>query len=271
MPRSSDTASSITGWSSTASPSTATVRQTGSRIRAGLRIAGLLLLFLACLPPHLLSKWLTGGSRWPTRFLASAARICGANVTTAGKPVKPHSLLAANHLSWLDILVLGGATGCAFVSKDSLGHGFLHWLADQNATVYVRRSHRKGAKDQAMQIAKALEGDKPIALFPEGTTGPGDELLPFRSTLLEAATYAAKDVDVRPVAIDYGKAQHEVAWWNEPGKANVLRVLGRRGRLNVVVRLLDPLPHADRKSLAARMRSEIAAALAASDSRGSRL
>ena len=121
-----------------------------------------------------------------------------------GAAGRAHPARSANHTSWLDILVLGGATGCAFVSKDELGHPLIHWLADQNATVYVKRTHRKGAKDQAIAIAEALEGDKPVALFPEGTTGPGTHLLPFRSTLLEAANFAAKDVSVRPVAIDYG-------------------------------------------------------------------
>jgi lyso-ornithine lipid O-acyltransferase len=171
-------------------------------------------------------------------------------------------MLIGNHTSWLDILVLGGATGCAFVSKDDLGHGFIHWLADQNATVYVRRSHVKGAKDQAVSIAGALEGDKPIALFPEGTTGPGTHLLPFRSTLLEAANFAARDVAIRPVAIDYGTAAAEVGWWQEPGKHNVLRLLGRRGMLPVAVRLLPPLDRAgDRKQLAQQARDAIAQTL----------
>ena len=128
-------------------------------------------------------------------------------------------------------MLLAGATDCAFVSKDELGHPLIHWLADQNATVYVRRSHVKGAKDQAVAIAKALEGPKPIALFPEATTGPGTHLLPFRSTLLEAANFADKDVAIRPVAIDYGAARAEVGWWEESGKDNVLRILGRRGTL----------------------------------------
>ena len=208
-----------------------------------------------------------GQSLWPRRFLAAAARICGAETRLVGDPIAPHSLLVANHLSWLDILVLGGATGCAFVSKDTLGHGMLHWLADQNGTLYVKREHRKDARNQATEIARALAGDKPIALFPEGTTGPGDDLLPFRSTLLEAATYAQKDVSIRPVALDYGEARTEVAWWHEPGTDNVLRVLGRKGSLPVTVRLLDPLPHSDRKTLAAHARAAIGAALAASDSR----
>ncbi len=179
-----------------------------------------------------------------------------------GQPVGPHSLLICNHTSWLDILVLGGSTGCAFVSKDTLGHGFIHWLADQNATVYVRRSHVKGAKDQAIAIAKALEADKPVALFPEGTTGPGTHLLPFRSTLLEAANYAARDVAIRPVAIDFGPAASEVGWYQEPGKRNVLRILGRRGTLPITLRLLEPIDRrGDRKQITERARNAITAAL----------
>jgi 1-acyl-sn-glycerol-3-phosphate acyltransferase len=167
-----------------------------------------------------------------------------------GVPIGGHTLLVSNHVSWLDILVLAGATGCAFVSKDELGHPLIHWLADQNETVYVKRGHLKGAKDQAIAIAEALEGDMPIALFPEGTTGPGTHLLPFRSTLLEAANFAAKDVAIRPVALDYGAAAAEIGWFHEPGKNNVLRLLGRRGALPVTVRLLAPLDRGgDRKQL----------------------
>ena len=176
-----------------------------------------------------------------------------------GKPIGRHSLIVANHTSWLDILILAGATNCAFVSKDQLGHGLLHWLADQNATVYVKRSHVKGAKDQAIALAAALESEKPVTIFPESTTGPGTHLLPFRSSLLEAANYAAKDVQIRPIAVDYGAAAPEVGWWDEPGMANVLRILGRRGTLAVTLHLLEPLSRdGDRKQLAHQAREAIA-------------
>ena len=95
----------------------------------------------SCAPLHI-------AARSCSRPLALAAalprpRPAGSSARASaveGAPVRPHTLLVANHTSWLDILVLGGATGCAFVSKDELGHGFIHWLADQNATVYVKRS-----------------------------------------------------------------------------------------------------------------------------------
>ena len=230
--------------------------------RALLRIVGLILLFLVCAPPHMLSKLLLGRSTWPLRFLAAAARIAGARVRVEGAAAAPHSLLIVNHTSWLDILILGGATDCAFVSKDQLGHGFVHWLADQSATVYVKRSHARGARDQAVTIARALEGDRPVALFPEGTTGPGTHLLAFRSTLLEAANFAAKDVAIRPVALDYGAVAAELAWFEEPALANALRVLGRRGTFAVTVRLLAPLERSgNRKQLAAGARTAIADSL----------
>lgn len=230
--------------------------------RAILRIGAVILWFLFCAPVHIFTKLLFGRSPWPQWFLGVAAWIIGARVRITGPRIRRHTLLIANHTSWLDILIMGGATNCAFVSKDNLGHGLLHWLADQNATVYVKRTHVKGAKDQAVAIAKSLEREKPVALFPEGTTGPGTHLLPFRSTLLEAANYAAKDVQIRPVVIDYGAARAEVGWWEESGKDNVLRILGRRGSLPVTIDVLDPLDRGgDRKQLAHEAREIIAQTL----------
>jgi 1-acyl-sn-glycerol-3-phosphate acyltransferase len=238
--------------------------------RALLRIGGLVLLFAVLGPIHCVTRLLLGRSPWPPRFLAAAAWIVGARVRRSGAPIHGHTLLISNHVSWLDILVMGGATNCAFVSKDELGHPFIHWLADQNGTVYVKRAHRKGAKDQAHTIAKALEDAKPVVLFPEGTTGPGTHLLPFRSTLLEAANFAAKDVTIRPVVLDYGAAAAEIGWWHESAKDNVLRLLARRGKLPVMVHLLEPLDRSgDRKQLAHGAREAIAKMLGLTSQRHS--
>jgi len=201
-------------------------------------------------------------SGWPGRFLAGVAWIFGARVRVKGAEVRPHTLLIANHLSWFDIVVIGGATGCTFVAKDELGHPFIHWLADQNRTIYVKRTHRKGSKDQALAIAAALEGCQPVALFAEGTTGPGTHLLPFRSALLEAASYAAKDVAIRPVAIDYGDAATEVSWFDQPAMENVFTLLNRRGTLLVTLHLLEPLNRSgDRKQISSDAREAIGATL----------
>jgi 1-acyl-sn-glycerol-3-phosphate acyltransferase len=223
------------------------------------------LLFAVCVPLHILTKMLFKRSNWARRFLGSAAWTCGARVRTKGGPIPPHSLLICNHTSWLDILVLAGATGCTFVSKAELGHPLIHWMADQNHTLYVRRNHRRGAPQQAEAIARKLRDPQPVALFPEGTTGPGTHLLPFRSTLLSAVTPLPKGVTVRPMAIDYGEAAPDVGWYDEPGKDNVLRILRRARPLRVTIRILDPLPAMqDRKALAHAAREAILAALPSS-------
>ncbi len=123
-----------------------------------------------CLVPHLLTLAVRGKSAWPRRFLGGVARICGAKVRTVGEPVAPHTLLLSNHVSWLDIFVLAGATGCAFVSKAELGDSrIVKWFADQNATLYVRRSERRAVGDHAPQVAPPhSEGPQPSS----AKTGP---------------------------------------------------------------------------------------------------
>jgi len=218
-----------------------------------------LLLFAAVAPIHIVTRAILGRSPWPSRFLFSSAWIIGVRVRVSGRRPGRHALLVANHTSWLDILILGGALKSAFVSKDELGHPLIHWLADQNDTVYVKRTHRKGAKGQAIAVAKALDGRKPVTIFPEGTTGPGTHLLPFRSTLLEAANYASRDVRVRPVAVDYRDAREEIGWFEENGAVNVKRILGRRGTLPVTIHVLAPLDAGlDRKQLTHEAREAIA-------------
>ena len=226
-------------------------------------------MVIGCVVPHLASKAFYGRSAWPRRFLSLAARISGAKVQTLGPGPRPHTLLLANHVSWLDILVLASATGCAFVAKDRLGNRLVHWLADQNNTIYVDRSARRAVGSQVTAIQSALRSAQPIALFPEGTTGPGDRLLPFRSTLLAAVVPAPDQVGIQPVAIDYGELASEIAWHQEPGLANALRILGRRRPILATVRLLETLPRLqDRKQLAVLAQERIAAALAASSSVG---
>src|SRR5947199_5956213 len=120
LPKSSASASSIIAWSFTASRSTAIAREQNARLspRAVLRIGGLVLLFAIVGPIHIATKRLLRRSRWPQRFLAAAGRIIGMRVRVVGAPVGRHTLIVSNHTSWLDILVLGGSVGSAFVSKD---------------------------------------------------------------------------------------------------------------------------------------------------------
>ena len=208
-----------------------------------------------------------GASPWPRRFLAGCAKICGVDVRLDGKLANKHSLLVANHTSWLDIIVLASATGCAFVSKAELTRNpVMKWLGDQNRTVYVERSDRRGLHEQTAAVRKALNGEQPLALFPEGTVSSGGRLLPFRPPLLTAVAPPPPGCAVQPVAIDYGPAMLSLGWAKgEHGVANAIRILGRKGRMTAMVRLLQPLdPSLDRKAMARAAHDAIATALAPS-------
>jgi 1-acyl-sn-glycerol-3-phosphate acyltransferase len=229
--------------------------------RALLIILGL----LVCVPLHYASQ-LLGGSRWPRRFLGWTAFAAGMRVRVEGEPLPRNVLFVANHLSWLDILILAYASGTAFVAKDDVARWpVVGWLAGLNKTVFVARTARSAVKDQADALRGALASGLPVALFPEGTTDGGMEILPFRASLLASLFPPLPGVKVQPVALDYGAAGHDLAWiGEETAPANARRILSRKGTVPVAVRFLapiDPSRVGDRKVLAQQARGEILEAL----------
>jgi 1-acyl-sn-glycerol-3-phosphate acyltransferase len=230
-------------------------------IRFAWRTLLIVLGLIVCVPLHYASL-LLGGSRWPRRFLGWTAFAAGMRVRVEGAPLRRDVLFVANHLSWLDILVLAGASGTAFVAKDDVARWpLVGWLAGLNNTVFIARAARSAVKEQADALRSALASGLPVALFPEGTTDGGMEVLPFRPSLLASLFPPLAGVKVQPVALDYGAAGHDLAWiGQETAPANARRVLSRKGTVPVIVRFLapvDPADVADRKILAQRARREI--------------
>lgn len=223
------------------------------------------------LPGHGIHRITGRQSPWVRRFLKMAGGAFGLDVTVAGSPASGHVLYAANHVSWLDILALGGATGAAFVSKDDVADWpVVGWLAREGGTIFVSRTDRKAVTNQADALAIAIAGGRPAALFPEGTTGDGRSLLPFRTSLFAALDRADRQIAVQPVAIDYGPLAPHIAWADgEAAGANARRILSRSGRIGVTLRFLDPImAPADRKATAQAARHAIETALRESGTLG---
>ncbi|MEA3009622.1 MAG: lyso-ornithine lipid O-acyltransferase [Sphingomonadales bacterium] len=235
-------------------------------------MAGLLIL---CVPLHY--SWRLFGLRspWPRRFLRWVGRAAGMRARIIGQPQQRDVLFLANHLSWLDILVLAGASGTAFVAKAEVAETpVVGWLAGLNNTVFVARAERHAVRNQADALRQALASGQPVALFPEGTTEGGSAILPFRASLLAALFPPLPGIRVQPVALDYGPAAHDLAWiGEESGLANVKKVLARRDTTVVTLAFLAPVDPADgdRKTLANSAREEIVAALGASATGADRL
>ncbi|HEV2080089.1 MAG TPA: lysophospholipid acyltransferase family protein [Allosphingosinicella sp.] len=245
-------------------------------MRLTLRIAMIVAGLIVCLPLHYLWKLFGRPSPWPRVFLGWVGRSAGMRVRVEGRPLQTHVLFLANHLSWLDIMLMAGASGTAFVSKDEVATWpVIGWLARLNNTIFIARTQRGAVRDQADTLRRALSAGQPVALFPEGTTEGGADVLPFRASLLASLFPPLPEIRVQPVALDYGPAADDIAWLGqEPALTNAKRVLSRRGTSPVTLRFLTPLDPAefgDRKLLAEAARGEIVRALGASEAGGDRL
>jgi len=232
--------------------------------RSVLRLTAMVLALLFLIVPHLCYRALGRPSPMVMAFLNAAGWIAGLRIRTTGKRLKRNVLFAANHLSWLDILALGGAARSAFVSRADIETvPLVGWLADQNNTVYVEREARREIHNQANSLRGALKRGQPVTLFPEGTTGPGDGLLPFRASLFAAVTPPPPGIRVQPVFLDYGEDATDIAWQDpETGLDNFKRLIARKRPIWLTIHYLDPLPFEathDRKAISEAARSAIAA------------
>jgi len=111
-------------------------------------------------------------------------------------------LLVANHISWLDILVMHAARHCRFVSKSEVRRWpLIGTLSTGAGTLYIERESRRDAMRVVHQMADALKAGDILAVFPEGTTSDGVSLLPFHANLIQAAISAG--APVQPVALSF--------------------------------------------------------------------
>lgn len=111
-------------------------------------------------------------------------------------------LLAANHISWLDIIVMHAARHCRFISKDDIANWpVVGTLATAAGTLYIQRESRRDALRVVHQMAACLQNNEVLAVFPEGTTGDGTTVLPFHANLLQAAISA--NAPVQPVGLKF--------------------------------------------------------------------
>jgi 1-acyl-sn-glycerol-3-phosphate acyltransferase len=195
--------------------------------------------------------------RW---WAAGLLRVMGLTVEVSGSPRPGATLIVANHISWLDIAAIHAAAPHArFVSKaDVLAWPLLGWLIKNAGTLFIERERKRDALRVVHAVAASLQAGETIAVFPEGTTGAGPELLPFHANLLQAAV--ATGTPVQPVVLRFDDASgrfSEAAQYI--GDTTLLqslwRVASARG-MKVAVQVMPPMSteHADRRLLAEHLR-----------------
>ncbi len=197
---------------------------------------------------------------WFTRLSAALPLT----VRIYGEPPRDVCLWVSNHVSWLDIAVLGQLAPVSFLAKSDVRQWpVLGWLAGHAGTCFIRR----GAGDSAQvgrNMASQLRDGRPIILFPEGTTSDGQGLRTFYARLFGAALESG--VAVQPLAIRYRRDGERCGLAPFVDDDDLLRHLLRllaADRAEVEVHLLTPLPseQATRNQLAKQAQAAIAACL----------
>jgi 1-acyl-sn-glycerol-3-phosphate acyltransferase len=181
-------------------------------------------------------------------WTGTMCRCFGIRMKVSGTVQPGPVLIVANHISWLDIIVLHSAAAMGFVSKAEVANWpFINFLARRSGTVF----HQRGSHDSASGVAEVmvarLKENHRVAIFPEGGIRPGDMVKVFHARLFKTAIEA--ECPVQPAMIRYtrdGNRDPGITFLvNETFLGNMLRLLGRPS-CQCELRFLDPVPTSGR-------------------------
>jgi 1-acyl-sn-glycerol-3-phosphate acyltransferase len=247
-----------------------------------LRLVVLCSALLLVVPPLLLGLRLgmpsSGGL--PVYVYRLFLRLFRIRVIVQGQPpVSGPALVLSNHVSWLDIPVLGSLMPLSFVAKTEVAEWpVIGFYAALQQCVFIDRARKSHTTEVNAEVARRLARGDTIVLFPEGTTSDGNRLLPFRSALVGAARAALAELslrrlDIQPVAIVYvrrnglpvtRRERPAIAWYGDMDLFPHLAALLREGAIDVVVRWSEPIPFdtaSDRKRATLTAEAAVRAAM----------
>ena len=214
----------------------------------------------------------------PLWYHRHCCRLLGFQVETRGRKSTAHpTLYASNHVSYIDIMILGSLIEGSFVAKAEVaGWPLYGWLAKLQRSVFVERRGRKAVAHRD-EMSNRLERGDDLILFAEGTSSDGNRVLPFKSALFSVAEQRPRGeaLLVQPVSIAYTKLDGMpmgrflrplFAWYGDMDMGSHLWHAVGLGRVTVTVEFHPPVTVDDlgsRKALSDHCQARVAAGVAA--------
>jgi len=249
---------------------------------ASLRLLVLALVSLALVPVQILGLRFGWGltHHLPVLFHRILLRLFNVRVVEKGKPPgDAPTLVIANHVSWLDIPVIGSTHPLSFIAKSEVETWpVIGLFAKLQRSVFIDRQRRKATAEVNDALAHRLVKGEVIVLFAEGTTGDGNRLLPFRSSLVGAAQTAlmhdsVEQVYLQPLAVSYirrdglpvtRRDRPFIAWYGDMDLGPHLKLFLEGHPIDVVVTWGEPIPfNGNRKAATLAAESAVRRALKA--------
>src|SRR5262245_28197703 len=205
------------------------------------------------------------------RVLCALLRI---RVHVVGVPVRNRAVLfVSNHVSWVDILVIGSLAPIAFVAKREVASWPLVGItAKMQRTVFVDRTRRHQTGGAVAEIIQRVKSGTSVVLFAEGTSSDGNRVLPFRSALLGAVEDeggGAGTIVIQPMSVCYTRQhgipmgrQHRplVAWYGDLDFMPHIRTFIAQGAVDALVTYGEPIPadrSVDRKMISRELEGSV--------------
>ena len=237
-------------------------------------------IFFFTVTPILISaQWLLEKLNLPgwgfiaSKYYCVLCALLRIRVRVVGNPVRDRAVLfVSNHVSWVDIVVIGSVTPVAFVAKREVASWPLVGItAKMQRTVFVDRGRRHQTGDAVGEIVKRVASGTSVVLFAEGTSSDGNRVLPFRSALLGAIEdqSGGGSILMQPMAITYIRQhglpmgrQHRplVAWYGDLDFMPHIKAFIERGAVDALVTYGDPVPadrDIDRKAMSKRLEETV--------------
>ena len=237
-----------------------TLRQTGRLLWFALEVCLAVVSYLLTVTLAFPKNKRAARAQWLSRASRRHLKVFGYTAEISGE-IPRRGLLVTNHLSYLDILAISAAAPAVFVSKAGVRKWPLFgWLAGLAGTIFIERERRTHVGPVNKEIESALADGVLVVVFPEGTSTNGDEILPFRSSLLEPVAAGGSEIFVGYLHydVDGGDVRNDVCYWGDhtffPHAVNLLgkRWIRATMRFNKFQRTTD-----DRKELAKQLREAV--------------
>lgn len=178
--------------------------------------------------------------RW---WSGALVRRFGFRIRRFGEPLPGAVLYVANHISWLDIVLIHSQRAVSFVAKSEIARWpFVGWLSARAGTIFHRRGSTDSLAAVMTRVVERLRAGEPVGVFPEGGSGHGGEVGTFHARIFQTALDA--NVPVQPVALRYGRdgtQDPSVPFGRKEGFfPNFLRVLGNPS-MDAEIHFLEPV------------------------------